>query len=72
LDLGRSVFIGDRIQDILPATQLGGTPVLVRTGYSQDLTAGLPPGTVVADDILDAAERVLAQQDMVDTGGPSE
>ncbi|HUF67020.1 MAG TPA: HAD family hydrolase [Longimicrobiales bacterium] len=72
LDLGRSVFIGDRIQDILPATQLGGTPVLVRTGYGQDVTVELPPGTVVADDILDAAERVLAQQDMVDTGGSSE
>jgi histidinol phosphatase-like enzyme len=72
LDLGRSVYIGDRIQDVLPATQLGGTPVLVRTGYGQSLGVGLPPGIVFADDILDAAERVLAQQDMVDTGGSSE
>lgn len=69
LDAGRSVFIGDRIQDILPAARLGGTPILVRTGYGEDSEAVAPPGTVVADDVLDAAERVLAQQDMVDTGG---
>jgi histidinol-phosphate phosphatase family protein len=69
LDTGRSVFIGDRIQDVLPAVQLGGTPILVRTGYGDESGAALPPGTVVADDVLDAAERLLAQQDMVDTGG---
>jgi histidinol-phosphate phosphatase family protein len=69
LDTGRSVFIGDRIQDILPAVRLGGTPILVRTGYGVDQDAGLPPGTVVVDDVLEAAEHVLGQQDMVDTGG---
>lgn len=68
LDTGRSVFIGDRIQDILPAVELGGTPILVRTGYGAGTTGSLPPGTVVAASLLEAAEHVLAQQDMVDTG----
>jgi len=67
LDMSRSLFIGDRVQDIVPALRLGGTPVLVRTGHGAGITGGLPPGTVLADDVLDAAERVLAQQDMVDT-----
>jgi D-glycero-D-manno-heptose 1,7-bisphosphate phosphatase len=69
LDTGRSVFIGDRIHDILPAVRLGGTPILVGTGYGADQGAGLPPGTVVVDDLLEAAEHVLGQQDVVDTGG---
>lgn len=69
LDTARSVFIGDRVQDILPAVDFGGTPVLVRTGYGADQTVDPPAGTVIATDLLDAAEHILAQRDKVDSQG---
>jgi histidinol-phosphate phosphatase family protein len=32
IDLGRSLFVGDRLSDLLPALELGGRGVLVETG----------------------------------------
>jgi D-glycero-D-manno-heptose 1,7-bisphosphate phosphatase len=66
LDPARSIFVGDRVQDIAPAVAFGGTPILVRTGHGGAPPAALPLNTRVARDLLDAVEDVLAQQDMVD------
>ena len=33
VDLASSFFVGDRVRDVLPARELGGTGILVRTGY---------------------------------------
>lgn len=59
LDLPRSWYIGDRRSDILPALELGGRGILVRTGYGREHEENLPEGTLVADDILAAARAIL-------------
>lgn len=47
LDLSRSYFVGDRIRDVLPALELGGTGILVRTGYGKEEELVLEEGDVV-------------------------
>jgi D-glycero-D-manno-heptose 1,7-bisphosphate phosphatase len=59
LDLARSCYVGDRIGDILPALELGGRGILVRTGYGAREEADLPEGIHVAEDLLDAAAWIL-------------
>jgi len=59
LDLGRSFFVGDRVRDVLPASELGGRGILVRTGYGTQEEAGIGQGVHVADDLFGAAEWVL-------------
>ena len=44
LDLAHSLFIGDRLSDVQAAHQLGGTGILLRTGYGDAIAADLPPG----------------------------
>lgn len=63
LDLSASFYVGDKVTDVLPATELGGQGILVRTGYGREHEASVPLGTWVADDLLAAAERVLATAD---------
>jgi len=55
LDLQRSHFVGDRITDLLPALELGGEGILVRTGFGRDEEGDLPGTFRVADDLLHAA-----------------
>lgn len=55
LDFTRSVFAGDRLRDILPALELGGRPVLVRTGYGAAETERLPPGVASVADLRELA-----------------
>ena len=55
LDLQNSFFVGDRIRDLLPALELGGEGILVRTGYGQREEEGLPSVFDAADDILQAS-----------------
>ncbi len=54
LDLARSLFIGDKLSDVLPAATFGGTGLLVRTGYGlaeeARATAALP-GLLVAENL---------------------
>lgn len=64
LDLGHSFYVGDKVSDVLPAAELGGQAILVRTGYGAESEARVPAGVWIADDltaaaalILDAAER---------------
>lgn len=59
LDTTRSYFVGDRVGDLLPALELGGDGILVRTGYGAEEEAHLPKGFHVADDLLEAAEMIL-------------
>jgi D-glycero-D-manno-heptose 1,7-bisphosphate phosphatase len=59
IDLARSYYIGDKVTDVLPAVELGGQGILVRTGYGRDQEAAVPDGTWVADDLRSAADIIL-------------
>ena len=59
LDPARSFFVGDRISDLLPALELGGEGILVRTGYGAEEEENLPDAFVAVDDLLMAARVIL-------------
>lgn len=61
IDLANSVFVGDRLHDVLPALQLGGRAVLVRTGYGAVESANAPADVEIADDLPDAARRIVGK-----------
>jgi D-glycero-D-manno-heptose 1,7-bisphosphate phosphatase len=64
LDLAASWVVGDQWRDVELARRAGARSVLVRTGYGRGLEADWPadlaPPTVVCDDLLAAAEHILA------------
>jgi D-glycero-D-manno-heptose 1,7-bisphosphate phosphatase len=67
LDLRHCWVIGDKVTDLLPGIELGCRTVFVRTGHGQALLdegalAGVPVDHV-ADDLLAAAEWILAGSD---------
>lgn len=57
----RSYYIGDRIKDVLPADELGGTGILVRTGYGRAEEPGAPASAVIVDDFPHAAAHILGE-----------
>lgn len=59
LDLAGSVYIGDRLRDVVPGLKLGGTAVLVRTGYGEEEQADAPAGVRVVPDLAAAARWIL-------------
>jgi D-glycero-D-manno-heptose 1,7-bisphosphate phosphatase len=59
LDLGSSFYGGDKVTDVLPALELGGQGILVRTGYGADLEDMVPPETWIVDDLNAAATRIV-------------
>ena len=59
LELSASVFIGDRLRDIEPGRALGGTAVLVRTGYGGEEEAAAPADVLVVEDLAAAAGAIL-------------
>jgi D,D-heptose 1,7-bisphosphate phosphatase len=61
LDASRSYFVGDRVQDLLPALELGGEGVLVRTGFGTEEEGDLPEVFQVADDLLEAARIIISK-----------
>jgi D-glycero-D-manno-heptose 1,7-bisphosphate phosphatase len=65
LDLQASWYVGDKITDVLPALELGGRGILVRSGFGRDLEAAAPGGVSVVDDLLAAAALIVASG-----GGP--
>ena len=65
LDPARSWYVGDKITDVLPALELQGRGILVRTGYGRELEDSVPPGVAVADDLAAAARHIVAA-----AGGP--
>ena len=52
--------MGDRVRDLLPALELGGDGILVRTGYGAEEEEDLPGVFQVADDILEAAKIIVS------------
>lgn len=60
LDPQRSWFVGDKVTDVIPALELGGRGILVRTGYGCEVEAAAPPGVAVVDDLPAAAARIVA------------
>lgn len=62
LDLVRSVFIGDRLGDVVPAQALGGAGYLVRTGYGEAEAPQASAGIVVSADLAAAVAHVLARR----------
>lgn len=59
LDTARSYYVGDKVTDVLPAIELEGQGILVRTGYGRDHEESLPEGMWVADDLRAAADLIL-------------
>ena len=59
---GAVVLRGGKATDVLPAVELGGQGILVRTGYGREHEASLPAGTWVADDLRGAADLILRDQ----------
>jgi D,D-heptose 1,7-bisphosphate phosphatase len=57
----RSYYIGDRIKDVIPAEELGGSGILVRTGYGRDEEADVPPAALVVEDFREATAHILRQ-----------
>ncbi len=64
LCLASSYYVGDKISDVLPAAETGGTGILVRTGYGRRSEPEAPPGVHVMDDLAAASllvERLEAE-----------
>ena len=61
-DLARSFYVGDRNKDVEPATTLGGTGILVLTGYGPVERNGVPHGTIVVPDLPAAAREILRRR----------
>ena len=59
LDPARSYYIGDKLTDVMPALELGGWGILVRTGYGHELEASAPEPIRVVDDLAAAAELIV-------------
>lgn len=51
LDLARSIYVGDKVSDVLPALALGGAGYLVRTGYGEGEAGRAPEGVRVVGDL---------------------
>jgi D-glycero-D-manno-heptose 1,7-bisphosphate phosphatase len=62
IDLGRSVFAGDRWSDVEPGVLLGGTAILLDSGPVAGVTAELPVGVTAARDLGHAALIVLGPE----------
>lgn len=57
-DLASSYYIGDKLSDVLPALELGGQGILVRTGYGTQEADAVPEGVWVVDNLYGAVERI--------------
>ena len=66
LALKNSYYVGDKVADVLPAQELGGTGVLVRTGYGIDEEPRVPDCVMVVDDVQSAARFILGTDPAVD------
>lgn len=69
LDLASSAYIGDRLNDVLPALATGGSAFLVTTGYGAAEAASAPVGVTVVEDLPAAAAMIAARSGLkgVDT-----
>jgi D-glycero-D-manno-heptose 1,7-bisphosphate phosphatase len=60
LDMAASIFIGDRLRDVLPARAFGARGFLVRTGHGAAETGPLPDGIRDTADLGEAARIAIA------------
>lgn len=60
LDLATSYIVGDKLADVEAGLAAGCRPVLVRTGYGERASEKVPEGVPVCDDLLAAAEAIVA------------
>ena len=58
LDLRASYYVGDKLTDVLPALELKGQGILVRTGYGREHEPNIPDGIWVVDDLRAAVQRI--------------
>jgi len=58
LDLAASFYVGDKLTDVIPAHELGGQGILVRTGYGSEQEADASDDVWVVDDLRAAAEAI--------------
>lgn len=61
VDPGRSIFVGDRLRDVLPAAHFGGTGFFIR-GTEEIADDRLPAGTIAVDSLAAATELLLARR----------
>jgi D-glycero-D-manno-heptose 1,7-bisphosphate phosphatase len=54
--LGNSVYIGDRLKDVLPAQEVGGVGILVSSGYGAEEAVAAPDWVERANSLEAAAE----------------
>ena len=57
IDIRESYFVGDKWTDVMPASQLGGHAILLRTGHGETQLRDAPPGApavATADNLRDA------------------
>ncbi len=62
LDTARSYYVGDKLTDVLPASELGGRGILVRTGYGREQEASVPGSVWVVADLREAADMILTDR----------
>ena len=58
LDLARSIYIGDRLRDVLPGLEFGGKTYLIE-GTEPAATADPPPGVRIVASLAEAADLAL-------------
>ena len=56
VDLENSVYVGDRMKDVLPARDFGGRGILVRTGYGAAESEDAPAWVERAANLAEAAK----------------
>lgn len=61
VDLAASVYIGDRVRDVLPAIALGGHGILVGTAANTSGVEQVPDGVERASDLLAAARLAIGK-----------
>lgn len=59
IDFTASAYIGDRLRDVLPADELGGTPILLGADPRDDPRAATPAGMLRVDSLSDAVRALL-------------
>lgn len=62
IDYTASYYVGDKVTDVLPASDLGGQGILVRTGYGAEHERSVSSEVWVEDDLSAAAMRILSAE----------
>ena len=61
LDPAKSFLVGDKLTDVDPGIELGGTGILVRTGYGRKLESAASEAVIVVDDLSAVTDTILEQ-----------